>query len=82
MTQTASNWRERYASKLGSAAEAVRIVKPGDKVWAGGWTSVPTELFGTLAARAGELHDVTVGTYLTPFNWDTPKILDSFKIIT
>jgi acyl-CoA hydrolase len=82
MTQTDHNWKERYAGKIGAADEAVSIVKPGDKVWAGGWTSVPTELCAALAARAGELRDVTVGTYLTPFNWDQPAILDAFKIIT
>lgn len=82
MTQTDANWRERYAEKLGTASEAVSIVTSGNKVWAGGWTSVPVELCAALAGRAGELRDVTVGTYLTPFNWDTPEILDSFKIIT
>jgi acyl-CoA hydrolase len=82
VSQTAPDWRERYAAKLGTAADAVSIIKSGNKVWAGGWTSVPVELCGALAARAGELHDVTVGTYLTPFNWDIPRLLDSFKIVT
>lgn len=66
-TQTDSSWREKYASVLGTAAEAVAVVRPGSRVYAGGWTSVPPMLCGALAARAGELRDVMVGTYLTPF---------------
>jgi len=81
-SQTDPNWREKHANVLGSAAEAVAVVQPGSRVYAGGWTSVPTMLCGALAARAGELRDVMVGTYLTPFNWDTPEILESFRIVT
>lgn len=82
MTQTVFDWKERYADKVGTAAEAVSIIKNGDRVWAGGWTSVPVELCQALQGRAGELRDVHVGTYLTPVNWDKPEVLESFHVTT
>ena len=71
--RTAGNWRERWAEKLVSPAEAVQLVKDGDTVWCGGWTSVPTTLCGALLARGRELRNVTVETFLSPFNWDQPE---------
>src|SRR6478736_287910 len=75
-------WRELCAGKLTAAAEAVRIVKSGQHVYAGGWTSVPMTLCRALADRRGEIRGVTVSTYLTPFSWDDPAILESFRIRT
>ena len=73
-------WRERCGGKLCSAAEAVQVIANGHAVYAGGWTSVPMMLCGALAARRGELRDVTIGTYLTPFAWDDATTLESFRI--
>ena len=61
MKQTDPAWRERHAGKLGTAAEAVSCIKSGDRVWGGGWTSVPAQLCAALAARAGEITNVTRG---------------------
>jgi 4-hydroxybutyrate CoA-transferase len=79
---TAADWRERYADKLCSAAEAVQLIASGDVVFAGGWTSVPVSLCAALAARREELRDVTIQTFLTPFNWDTPENLASFRVVS
>lgn len=82
MTQTATNWREQLGPKLVSPEEAVSIIGHGQTVWAGGWTSVPPQLCGALAARGGELRDVTIVSFLTPYTWDTPENLANFHIIT
>lgn len=82
MTQTATDWRSRVADKLVSPEEAVAVVKDGDYVWAGGWTSVPPQLCGALSRRGPELKDVTIFSFLTPYKWDTPENLEHFKIIT
>ncbi|MGH7858692.1 MAG: hypothetical protein ACREQY_15310, partial [Candidatus Binatia bacterium] len=79
-TPAASDWRGRYAGLLFSPDEAVAPVRSGDRVWAGGWTSVPTTLCGALAERRTELHDVGIYTFLTPFPWDRPELLESFRI--
>lgn len=75
-------WKKRCADKLVSAPEAVSVVRSGHHVYAGGWTSVPTTLCRALAARRGELRNVTISTYLTPFSWDDPTIIESFRIRT
>ena len=82
MAGTDPNWRERYAHKIGTMAEAVAVVESGHRVWGGGWTSVPVQLCAALAARAGEITDVTIGTYLTAYNWDQPQVLEHFRIKT
>src|SRR5262249_41111585 len=81
-SQTDPNWRERYASQLGTAEEAVAVVEDGAAVYGGVWTSVPTMLCNALAARAGDLKGVTVGTALTPVNWDTPVVGDHFRVVS
>jgi acyl-CoA hydrolase len=80
--RTPENWRERVAGRLVSLDEAVRVVRDGDKVWCGGWTSVPVDLCKALAARHRELRDVTIHTFLSPFPWDRPELLESFRIVT
>lgn len=82
MTQTALDWRAQVAGKLVSPAEAVTVIKHGDSIWAGGWTSVPPQLCGALSARGPELNDVTVVSFLTPYKWDTPENLSNFRVIT
>ncbi|MBI2767249.1 MAG: hypothetical protein HYX53_15235 [Chloroflexi bacterium] len=81
MPREAANWREKYASLLGTPEEAVAVVKSGDTVWTGGWTSVAVQLCGALAARVGELRDVTILGFLNPLSWDRPEVLDSFRIV-
>ena len=78
----AADWRTRWAEKLVSPEEAVRVVQNGDTVWLGGWTSVPVTLCGALLGRAGDLRDVTVETYLSPFNWDRPERGDGIRVRT
>ncbi len=75
-------WRERLAGSLVTPEEAVGVVKPGDKVWAGMWTSMPLTLCRALAARAGELNNVNVYTSLTVFDWDAAAVSPSFRVQT
>lgn len=74
------DWRGQVADRLMSAREAMGIVRPGDQVWVGGLNSTPLTLCGGLAERAAELPGVTVHTFLPPFNWDRPELLEHFTI--
>ncbi|MGH7802995.1 MAG: acetyl-CoA hydrolase/transferase family protein [Candidatus Binatia bacterium] len=76
-----ADWRRIVSDRLVSMEEAVSLVKSGDSVYDGGWTSVPMELTAALTARR-DLRDVTILTYLTPFNWDRPELLERFRIRT
>jgi 4-hydroxybutyrate CoA-transferase len=83
MGSHAANWREKLGSRLMTPQQAVALVKNGDRVWVGGWTSVPTTLCGALADRAGaELSGLEVLTFLSPFKWDRPDVLERNRVIT
>lgn len=75
-------WRQKYQAQLCSAEEAVQVVRDGDTVWTGGWTSTPPQLCAALVARGPELRDVTITTFLAPFNWDRPEVLEHFRVVT
>jgi len=74
------NWRERWADRLVSIDEAVKLVKSGDSVYTGGVTSVPVQLCAALAARRNELRDVSVCTFLSPYRWDQPENYEAFRL--
>lgn len=68
MTDTGRiDWRERYAHKLTMPAEAVRVVKDGDRVVIGMHYQTPLALCRALAARAGELRDVEIENSIATF---------------
>ncbi len=74
------NWRTKQAARLCSPEEAVALVRDGHTVWTGGWSSVPVQLCGALAARAGQLRGVNILGFLNAFNWDRPEVLEHFRI--
>jgi 4-hydroxybutyrate CoA-transferase len=80
--RTTDDWRRRCSDRLCTAREAVGLVESAHTVYMGGWTSVPMTLCRALAERRGELREVTILTFLTPFNWDDPRTLESFRIRT
>ncbi len=54
------NWRDLYQSKLVSADQAVRVVRPGDTVFLHQGCSEPEACVAALVRRAGELRNVTI----------------------
>jgi len=76
------DWRSRYADRLVTPQEAVRIVNSGDRVFAGMFTSTPPTLCRALFDRHAELRDVTVFHYIAPFVWATPETADAFRLRT
>ena len=82
MTQTVADWRSQVAGKLVSPEEAVGLIKDGDVVYGGGWTSMPPQLCTALAARGGQVKGVTIISFLTPYKWDTPENLANFNVVT
>lgn len=57
-------WVDDYKSKLRSAAEAVRLIKSGDRVYYGGNAAIPTALIAALAERRDELEKVQLNHVL------------------
>jgi acyl-CoA hydrolase len=68
MTSTApAGWRDRFAHKVTTPEDAVRLVRDGDRVVIGMHYQTPLALCRALAARAGELHDVEVENSISTF---------------
>lgn len=61
------DWRERYADKLTSPDDAVRVVRDGQRIVIGMHYQTPLALCRALAARARELHDVEVENSISTF---------------
>ncbi len=76
------DWKLRYAEKLISIAEAARMVTSGQKVWVGMFTSTPESVSKELLSRAGELEDVEIVHYVSPFVWATPETAGHFRLTT
>ncbi len=76
------DWRARYAAKLTTPEDAVKIVNSGDRVYAGMFSSTPPSLCQALFERKGELRDVTVLHYIAPFVWATPETREAFRLVT
>jgi 4-hydroxybutyrate CoA-transferase len=76
------HWKQRYADKLVSLEDAAAVVKSGDRVWVGMFTSTPESLATALLARKGELRDVELHHYVSPFLWATPETAGVFNLVT
>jgi acyl-CoA hydrolase len=54
------NWREEYRNKCVDAAEALKAVRSGDRVWVHSNCATPAILLNAMVARAGELRNVEI----------------------
>ena len=75
-------WRERYADKLTTAAEAAKEIQSGQSLWVGMFNGVPITFGKALLARAPELQGVNIYHYISPFPWVTPQTGDAFHLTT
>lgn len=60
------DWKEKYADKIYTAAEAVANVKSGEKIIFGDWVSEPPALVEALVNRADELKGVEIIHGMSP----------------
>ena len=58
------NWLDDYKSKLMSAADAVQMIRSGDRVYYGGNAAIPQALVRALAERRDELENVQLNHVL------------------
>ena len=76
------DWRERYADKLRTAGDAVRLIGSGDNVYVGMFGSTPEGLAKALIARHAELSDVSIYHYISPFPWATDETAGHLRLVT
>jgi len=58
-------WKDEYRDRCVSPAEALGVVRSGDRVWIQSGCGTPSTLVNALVARAPELHDVEVVHMMT-----------------
>lgn len=76
------DWKQRYADRLMSAEDAARLVKSGDRLWLGMFSSCPNTFALALMARKDELRGVEVHHYIAPFVWCRPDTQEAFHFVT
>jgi acyl-CoA hydrolase/GNAT superfamily N-acetyltransferase len=76
-----THWRERYVDKVKTAAEAVRLVKPGHRVYIGSACGEPQELVRALAVHGENLSDTEIVHILTfgVAPYAQPKYAQNFR---
>ncbi len=74
-------WKDRYKNKLVSAAEALKIVKSGDRVVIGHACGEPPALVAALVDRASELRNVEIVHMVAmgPAKYAQPGMESSFR---
>ncbi len=60
------NWKETYADKICTAAEAVAHIQSGDKIIFGDWVGEPPALVEALLERSSELENVEIIHGMSP----------------
>ena len=60
------DWKEKYADKIYTAAQAVAKVESGEKIIFGDWVSEPPALVEALVNRADELKGVEIIHGMSP----------------
>jgi len=79
-----SNWESVYHSKIKTAAEAVRFIKSGNRVFLTGNASVPLQLLAELVKRAPELQNVEICHPLAicPSDYAAPEMAGHLRVNT
>jgi len=79
-----ANWQETYASTITTAEQAVKQIRPGQRVFVGTGCGQPQELVRALAARGNELSDTEIVHLFT--SGEAPyadrDLVDSFRTNT
>lgn len=77
-------WKSIYESRVCSAADAVRVIKPGNRVFMTGNVSVPQRLLAALVEYAPNLHDVEICQALSvaPSDYVRPEMEGHLRVNT
>jgi len=75
-------WEEEYRKKMVPAEEALKVIKPGDRVVFSQGGSTPRALALALAARKDQLRDIelVIPTPTEEYEWLDPSYSEIFKI--
>ncbi|HPD47405.1 MAG TPA: GNAT family N-acetyltransferase [Anaerohalosphaeraceae bacterium] len=82
MSSKQVDWREKYAGLIGTAADAMQLVKPGDSIFIGTGCGQPQYLVRELMAHSAHIFDSNIIHFLTmgPAPYMSEKFRDKFKV--
>jgi len=78
------DWKERYSDKVGTAAAAVELIKPGNSIFIGTGCGQPQHLVNALVERSRHIYDTHVIHLLTTGTapYTDEKFREKFKMNT
>jgi acyl-CoA hydrolase len=78
------DWKTKYEKKIGAAATAMKLVKPGNRIFIGTGCAQPQYLVNTLVEHSGEIYDAHIVHLLTmgAAPYANEKFRETFKINT
>ena len=84
MSPTATDWQTQYADRIGTAREAIRLIKPGNSIFIGTGCAEPEHLVKALVAHGEHIYDAHVIHMLTmgAAPYADAKHADRFKMNT
>jgi len=62
---TEFDWKEKYKSKIGTAAAAMNLIKPGNRIFIGTGCAQPQHLVNTLVEHSSHIYDAHIIHLLT-----------------
>jgi acyl-CoA hydrolase/GNAT superfamily N-acetyltransferase len=77
-----NGWKEQYADRLGTAAEAMKLIRPGNSVFIGTGCAQPQHLVDALVEHSSHIYDAHIVHLLTMGSapYLEPKFRDRFKM--
>ena len=79
-----TDWQERYADRVMTAAAAIELIKPGNCIFVGTACAEPLHLVGALVEHSSHIYDATILQLLTmgPAPYLDERFLSRFKLNT
>ncbi|MBM4102434.1 MAG: GNAT family N-acetyltransferase [Planctomycetes bacterium] len=76
------DWKKRYENKVSAAATAMKLIKPGNRIFIGTGCAQPQHLVNTLVEHSGEIYDAHIVHLLTMGSapYATEKFRERFKV--
>ncbi|MBE0534458.1 MAG: GNAT family N-acetyltransferase [Phycisphaerae bacterium] len=82
MNVTQFDWKKKYAGSIGSPADAIQLIKPGDSIFIGTGCGQPQHLVHELVAHSAHIFDSNIINFLTigPAPYMHDKFRDKFNV--
>jgi len=77
-----SDWKQKYADRVATAAEAIKVIKPGDSIFIGTGCAQPQHLVAALMEYSSHVSDTNIMQLLTMgvAPYANEKFRDKFKV--